>query len=338
MIRSLCVASLLSVFAVSSAMAASVTVTFKPQTGNATKYDVLASVTPAGGDVLGLAGFDFEVTGTAAAGITWTPGKIFAIDENTFSPIGFTTRVAGVVGGAGSTRFSVGAVQDPSNTASNVHNIGLAPVAINGPGPNDIDLQVPALLGTITGPAGLTLSNFNSVVGAQLFPAGGGQAVLPTALNVVFDGGVVAPAPDLGLMATNGAGLSAALQGVWNSKVSGTSISLIDGLMITNDDPNSDVLAELGAIGTSVEITNYAGQGVIGTVSAGTVPGKYSLLLTGPFQSFDPSIPLTGNVNFTSALGGNASLAFSVAVPEPSTVALSALALVGLVGFARRKK
>lgn len=146
------------------------------------------------------------------------------------------------------------------------------------------------------------------------------------------------PVPALGLVASNAGGLSAALQGVWNSKVSGSSISLIDGLMITNDDPNSDDITELGAIGSSVEITNYAGQGVIGTVSAGTVPGKYSLLLTGPFQDFDPSVPLTGNVNFTSANGGNASLAFSVAVPEPSTVALSALALVGLVGFARRKK
>lgn len=70
--------------------------------------------------------------------------------------------------------------------------------------------------------------------------------------------------------------------------------------------------------------------------------GKYDILVgpaDGDFSGFAPGTVLSGDVSFIGELGGDSRVdySFSITVPEPSTVALTGLALIGLVGFARRR-
>src|SRR5690606_26762890 len=105
-----------------------------------------------------------------------TPGKIFAISDSTFSPIGFTIRIPSFDDGPYLNRKVIATSQDPNSPSSNVLGIGMTPVAIDGPGPNDIDLGVPALMGQLTTLPGLTSANFTRF-GFTVFPAAGGPPV-----------------------------------------------------------------------------------------------------------------------------------------------------------------
>jgi hypothetical protein len=59
--------------------------------------------------------------------------------------------------------------------------------------------------------------------------------------------------------------------------------------------------------------------------------GSYELLFSGTAISFFPDVPLT------SAYSGSINLAPIAAIPEPSTVALTALGVVTLIGLRRRR-
>lgn len=85
------------------------------------------------------------------------------------------------------------------------------------------------------------------------------------------------------------------------------------------------------------DVASFEANGV-GVIDKGD--GKYDLLVgpaDGDFSGFAPGTILSGDVKFVGATSGEVNYSFSISVPEPSTVALSALALVGLVGFARRR-
>jgi hypothetical protein len=147
-------------------------------------------------------------------------------------------------------------------------------------------------------------------------------------------GGTVDPGdPVLGGMVTGTGTLSEQLQGAFSDR-NGGPIVLPNGVMATNDGEGTiDFGSLIGEIvfadGTPSSITGIA-------TNDGT--GKFSLSIDGPWGTLPRGYDLSGNVVLSGAGLVDVSLPFSIAVPEPSTVALSALALVGLVGFARRKK
>lgn len=324
-----------------AANAAMVTATFEEV--SAGMFDVTVGITPEAGDTTGLAAVDFEIVNALASGVSFTANEGLTGVQSNFMPFGFVSSLQGPVpvGDPNAMRYAVGVAQNTGAPSTIVQNIGITDVNATRPGGfRAVQTGVPALIGTISAPTGMSADNFANIGIAILGPAGTSAfSVAPENLMVNVIPLTTQANPDLGLMASSGGTLSADLQAAFEAG-DGSSILLTDGLMITNDDPNSDDLTELGNItDTTVEFTSYVGTpGLIGTVSAGSTAGKYNLLLQGPFQSFDPSVPLTGNVNFVSSLGGDASLSFSIAVPEPSTMALTGLAAVGLVGFIRRRK
>lgn len=143
--------------------------------------------------------------------------------------------------------------------------------------------------------------------------------------------------PALGGMILGSGDLSADLQAAFGQG-DGSSILLADGIMLSNDDPNGSLL-DLGDITGTVSFSSYVGQ-VSGAVTQSAVdPTKFSVLLQGPFTTFDPSVPLEGTVQFTSEFGDPSTLSFNfaVSVPEPSTVGLISILLLGVgVVFRRR--
>jgi len=183
MLKKIIAVTLISLGLTSASFAASINASFtEVSEGN---WEFAVELIPMGNDVLGLATFDFEVVDTPADGIGFTLGKIRGIDFDLFEGNGFATFSSGPVGGAGSSRFAAGAIQSPDNADLQVPGIGISPVVIDGPGPNDFDVDVPAILATLTTPAGLTEANFANV-GLSALTNGGGQNTVidPNNINV----------------------------------------------------------------------------------------------------------------------------------------------------------
>lgn len=130
--------------------------------------------------------------------------------------------------------------------------------------------------------------------------------------------------------------ISAALQGAFDTRDGGP-IMLASAITVEN------TMGALGDLGTiSALVTFNTGEGdtfATGTASDGDGDGVYDLEISADWASLPRNQLLSGVVDFTSESGdpNMDSVTFSIGVPEPSTVALSCLALVGLVGFARRK-
>jgi len=167
------------------------------------QWELTATLTPAGGNVTGLATFSFNILDTPADGVSFDFGNIFGIDPDEFVANGFSSRSQGAVGGAGSTRYSVGAVQDPGAQELNVPGIGVSPVVIDGPGPNDFDLGVPALLGVLSTQPGLTAANFQDLQFGAL-TTGGGQNTVISPDNITL---TISPIPEPTTMALAGLAL-----------------------------------------------------------------------------------------------------------------------------------
>lgn len=129
--------------------------------------------------------------------------------------------------------------------------------------------------------------------------------------------------------------LSAALQTAFNNRTSDT-VVVEDAIMVMND-ADGGTFAELGDIASLV--TDNLEKIDVSLID-GTTEGKYSLVMSGPFSSLDRGEMITGNIVITAENTGLAELnySFSAKIPEPSTMALTSLAFVGLVGFARRRK
>lgn len=112
------------------------------------------------------------------------------------------------------------------------------------------------------------------------------------------------------------------LQGAFSNRMSGPAIlpiMIMDGVV-----QSFDLVVDQSELGSFVQVEDLDED------------GKYNLVLSGPFNTLDPGTIISGSLSFLTD-NGNVDYSFSVAVPEPSTVALTGLAMVGLVGFLRRK-
>ena len=143
-----------------AAQAAAVHYTFN-ETSSGT-WEVLVQVTPAAGDTMGLSAYAIWVD---SPGVSYVSNKLDTLNGS-YAAIGFLTPVSGYVGAL----FNAGNFQ---TTGSPIYDVGINPVYIlppPGPPPVPVDLGVPALLGTLTTPAGLTLTS-------QLYPGPAGTGL-----------------------------------------------------------------------------------------------------------------------------------------------------------------
>lgn len=125
-------------------------------------------------------------------------------------------------------------------------------------------------------------------------------------------------------------GSSISLQGAFDNR----SGQLLQAIMVTNGNPGSNPVLEFDA---SDLVFTSNDEGLFSAAINGTDPSKIDLFI-------DVDAASTGigrNVGATLEVrtnGGTLIYNLSARVPEPSTVALAGLAMVGLVGFARRRK
>lgn len=131
-------------------------------------WDVLLQVTPVSGDTMGLSGYSIWVN--AASGVTYTQNRLSTYNDDE-DPIGFikSTLVKGYVGA----KYNAGNFQ---TVGYPIYGIGKEEVYVMPPEsfpPLPVDLDVPALLGTLTTPAGLHLLTDLYVVSVGLFDADG---------------------------------------------------------------------------------------------------------------------------------------------------------------------
>jgi len=168
-------------------------------------WDISVALAPTAGDVTGLAGYAFEVVDTPADQVSFSQGRISGVDSGTFTPTGFGAALVGAVGGAGSTRYSVGSIQSLTSVDAQVPGIGIEPLNIAGAGTgsNDIVTGVPALIGTLTTSAGLGVDNFTAIEFQGLTTGGGQNTVIASSdINVV-----VVPIPEPATLALMSFGL-----------------------------------------------------------------------------------------------------------------------------------
>ncbi|HDY65670.1 MAG TPA: PEP-CTERM sorting domain-containing protein [Phycisphaerae bacterium] len=141
------------------------------------------SVAVTGGDSVGLAQYSIWVRNTA--GVSYVENKMNTLRAGDFAALGFqpATMLAGYIG----PDFNAGNFQGANEFA--VQGIGVTPLQIGpplpfpAPPPYDIDLGVPAHIGTLTTPTGLTLADFDATSANVLDMTG--EGVIETFPNVV---------------------------------------------------------------------------------------------------------------------------------------------------------
>ncbi len=172
-------------------------------------WEVLVTTELDSRDPLGLASYSIWVYDTP--GVSFVQNRMHSLRGGDFWPIGFATMtlLTGYIGDD----FNAGNFQAANEYA--VHGIGLIPLQIGppppfpAPPPYDIDLGVPALIGTLTTPAGLGLpgSQGGFDVSLTLLDETGNGIISELCL-----GGEVNPIPEPATLSLLGMGMVAILR------------------------------------------------------------------------------------------------------------------------------
>ena len=124
-------------------------------------WNVLIEV--AGAETSGLSAYEFWVDGVDPATVSFSQNVLSTVVGIGFDPVGFMSLLQGDVGGS----FNAGNYQESGSAA--IQGIGMLEVYEEGSDPGItplVDLDVPALLGTLSTPQNLGAENFRvSVVG-----------------------------------------------------------------------------------------------------------------------------------------------------------------------------
>lgn len=157
-------------------------------------WDVFVAVD--GSDTSGLVSYNIQLVDLAPGeneSVAWSQNVLGNLEEGTFVSRGFQTDDL-TQGKVGSTEYS--AVNSQFGKSNPIYDIGMTPIFVEGAdavGSPDVDLDVPALLGTLTTPDGLTATNF--APNANLFDNSQTSTGLLTAGNVTVTQ-TVTPIPE----------------------------------------------------------------------------------------------------------------------------------------------
>jgi len=306
-------------------------------------WDLLVELTPSNGDVTGLGGYAFDVIGVPADQVSFKQGQIRGVDPTKFLNYGFGFPLSGPIGGAGSTRFSAGSIQSLTDDTAQVPGIGVEPLDIAGAGTgfNDIVVDVPALIGTLTTPAGLSCANFTAF-GFVALTAGGGQFTAIDDVEVVFG-----PANNLGTgtlecIPEPTTPMASTVQPIEFEDTSAGAVGAPESTHFSVGSLESPTDVDSQVTGIGMESLNIVGAG---TRAYDVVVGVPALIgtLTSPAGLTVENFSAVEFSGINAADGQN--IAFSatnvnvveVPIPEPATLALMSFGLIGLVIVTSRR-
>lgn len=133
------------------------------------KWEVLVEVT--GNGTAGLSAYEIWVDGVNPTTVCFTENVLATVVGAGYNPVGFMSLLQGDVGGS----FNAGNFQNSGDAA--IEGIGMTAIYEEGSFPGVtplVDLDVPALLGILSTPAGLTEENFRVMVVGLLEATGDG--------------------------------------------------------------------------------------------------------------------------------------------------------------------
>ncbi|WP_442484646.1 PEP-CTERM sorting domain-containing protein [Aeoliella sp. SH292] len=181
--------------------------------------------------------------------------------------------------------------------------------------------------------SGLTLAQIVIADGASVAYSLSVDDGSGVAIDVMGTIPAVSVGPTLVGLPASGSSLSAALQAAFANRQGGPAV-VADAIMVMNE---TGTLEELGAINISGISDSL--PSISTTLVPGSALGKYSLVMDGPFDTLDPGTVITGDIIITAENAVDQALvySFSATIPEPSSVVLSGLAVLGLAASARRR-